>query len=53
MYNPILAEAIVKALHAERLAEAEAARRAAKVARRRRRHTSGSDYTPHPTPALA
>ena len=54
MFNPITAEALARALHVERLAEVEAARRATKVARRRRRRiSSDTDCSPHPTPVLA
>lgn len=53
MFNPITAEAIARALHAERLAEAEAARRVAKAARRRRRRTTDDDFLPYPTPIIA
>lgn len=38
MYNPIAAEAMARALQADRLAQAEAARRTRRVRRRRRRH---------------
>lgn len=38
MYNPIAAEAMARALQADRLAEAEAARRARRARRGGRRH---------------
>lgn len=37
MYNPIAAEAMARALHAERLSQADAARRARSAGRIRRR----------------
>jgi|HigsolmetaAR201D_1030396.scaffolds.fasta_scaffold01738_8 hypothetical protein len=56
MFNPITAAALARALHADRMAEVEAARRATQVARRRRRRSAESaepGYTHSPSPILA
>ncbi|MFO7291588.1 MAG: hypothetical protein FWJ92_01040 [Actinomycetes bacterium] len=56
MFNPITAAALARALHADRMAEVEAARRATQVARRRRRRSAEPaepGYTHSPSPILA
>ncbi|MFP3914749.1 MAG: hypothetical protein ACLFWM_07720 [Actinomycetota bacterium] len=51
MYNPIAAEAVARALVADRLAQADAARRARQARRAGRRHDIQVAMAPDPVPA--
>jgi hypothetical protein len=48
MFNPIAAEAVARALHADRLAQADAARRARQARRGARRHEIEVTIVPEP-----
>lgn len=50
MFNPITAEAMARAIQADRLAQADAARRVRRARRRGRRHDIEVTTFPEPVP---
>lgn len=53
MYNPIAAEAVARALQADRLAQADAARRARRARRGGRRHAIEFAVPTEPLPSCS